>query len=164
MNDVKKLLVATGCTDYARGLLRYSINLARSMDAELILSSVINSRDVEAVSRISSMGYEVDGEHYIEGVRQERHNCLARLLQEENTASVKVRTVILVGNPIDELLKLSVKEKVDMIVMGIKGRTDLEKFFVGSVAERVFRRSPVPVLSFRDQKSEARLRKRIPSD
>jgi nucleotide-binding universal stress UspA family protein len=163
MNGMKKLLVATGCSDYSRGLFRYSINLARSMEAEIIVASIINSRDVDAVSRISSLGYEVDGEHYVEGVRQEREKYISRLLQEENAIPDKVRMVILVGNPIDELLTLSVKEKVDMIVMGIKGRTDLAKFFVGSVAEKVFRRSPVPVLSFRDEKSEARLRKRIPS-
>ncbi|MGD8882544.1 MAG: universal stress protein, partial [Desulfobacterales bacterium] len=72
-----------------------------------------------------------------------------------------VRTVFNIGDPGDELLKIAVKENVDLIVMGIKGRTDLEYIFVGSVAEKVFRRSPIPVLSYRDEANAERLRKHI---
>ena len=75
----------------------------------------------------------------------------------------KIKTIIQVGDPADELLKIAVREKVDMIVMGIKGRTNLEYMFVGSVAEKMFRRSPVPIVSYRDEISADRLRKRIRS-
>jgi nucleotide-binding universal stress UspA family protein len=47
--------------------------------------------------------------------------------------------------------------------MGVKGSTDLEQIFIGSVAEKLFRRSPVTVISYRDEKSAQRLRKRIQS-
>jgi nucleotide-binding universal stress UspA family protein len=59
------------------------------------------------------------------------------------------------------LLKLIVTENVDMIIMGVKGRADIEHIFVGSVAEKLFRRSPVPVLSYRDEQNAERLRKKI---
>ena len=58
-------------------------------------------------------------------------------------------------------LKIAMHEKVDLIVMGIRGRSDLEHVLVGSVAEKIFRRSPVPILSYRDKKSAARLKKHI---
>ena len=73
----------------------------------------------------------------------------------------KIRTVFKTGDPGDELLKLAVKEDVDLIIMGIKGRTDLEYIFVGSVAEKVFRRSPIPILSYRDEAIAERLKKHI---
>ena len=82
-----------------------------------------------------------------------------KLLSDYNVKVVE--TITKVGNPIDELLKLIVKERIDMVVMGIKGRTDLEHVLVGSVADKLFRRSPVPVVSYRDEKNAQRLRKRI---
>ena len=63
-----------------------------------------------------------------------------------------------------EALRILPREKVDLIIMGIKARSDLEYMLVGSVAEKIFRRSPVPILSYRDQKSAERLRKNIHLD
>ncbi len=65
------------------------------------------------------------------------------------------------GNPIDELLKLVLEESIDVVVMGPKGRTDLEHVLVGSVAEKIFRRSPATVISYRDETVAERYRNRI---
>ena len=65
------------------------------------------------------------------------------------------------SHSVDELLKTIVKENVDMVVMGLKGRTDLEHVLVGSVAEKLFRKSPVPVVSHRDKNSAEKLRQRL---
>lgn len=164
MNDPVKLLVATECSEHTPGLVDFALDVTGALHAKLIVISVINARDVKAVASISAMGYEVDGEHYIEGVREERRRFITALLEAAGVPIETARIVIPVGHPIDEILKLAVKESVDMIVMGVKGRTDLARFYVGSVAEKVFRRSPVPVLSYRDAETGARLKKRIPAD
>jgi nucleotide-binding universal stress UspA family protein len=131
------------------------------MKAELIIASIINVRDVEAVGTIAAMGYDVDSGNYVAGLKAERQQELDNILQKMARPPEKVRTVFKTGDPSNELLKLAVKENVDLIVMGIKGRTDLEYIFVGSVAEKVFRRSPIPVLSYRDEANAQRLRKHI---
>ena len=107
------------------------------------------------------MGYEVDSENYISGIEQERRRVLDEMFKKISFPDKKVRTIFKVGHPADELPKIAIKEDADLMVMGIRGRSDLEHLLVGSVAEKVFRRSPVPILSYRDAKSAQRLKKRI---
>jgi nucleotide-binding universal stress UspA family protein len=97
----------------------------------------------------------------VAGLKEERQQELDHILKKVAHQPEKIRTVFKTGNPSEELLKVAVKENVDLIIMGIKGRTNLEYFFVGSVAEKVFRRSPIPILSFRDEASAERLKKHI---
>lgn len=161
MNPIKTVMVAIGFSDYSKDILNYAATMANALNADLVVASVINSRDVEAVQAISSMGYDVDGEHYVSGIRAEREQMLEAFLKDIDFAMNRLRSIIKLGNPIDELLKIVVKENVDLIVMGIKGRSDLEHALVGSVAEKIFRRSPIAVLSYRDKKNADRLRKHI---
>ena len=161
MGAAKKILAAIGFSQYTQNLLNYAVEIAESMNAELIIASIINARDVAAVGTIAAMGYDVDSGNYVAGIQAERQQELDKILKKMARPSQKVRTVFKTGDPGDELLKVALKENVDLIVMGVKGRTDLEYIFVGSVAEKVFRRSPIPVLSYRDEANAERLRKHI---
>ena len=122
---------------------------------------MIHSRDVEAVGTIAAMGFEVDSEHYVSSIKEERQQALDAILKKNSNSVDKIRMIIKTGNPTEELLKLALNEDIDLIIMGIKGRTELRHMLVGSVAEKVFRRSPVPILSYRDEKNAERLRKYI---
>ena len=161
MHNVKKIMVALAFSSYSKDLFNYAAQIANLLNAELIIASIINSRDISAIGMVASMGYEVDSEHYVKGIKAERENMLKKFMEHSDIDRERVRLIFEVGNPTSELLKLIVSENVDMIVMGVKGRTDLEHIFIGSVAEKLFRRSPVPVISFRDEKSAERLRKKI---
>ncbi|GBC61602.1 universal stress protein [Desulfonema ishimotonii] len=161
MEEFKKILVALGISEYSEGIYRYAVKLATALESELIVVNVIHARDVEAVASISSMGYQVNGAHYIQGVREERKRFLSAIMNQAPFPEDRVRVLIRVGNPMDQLLKTIVQENADMVVMGPKGRTDLEHVLVGSVALKLFRRSPVTVVSYRDEKLAARLRKKI---
>jgi nucleotide-binding universal stress UspA family protein len=127
----------------------------------MIVVNIINSRDVEAVGTIAAMGYELDSKHYVSGIEAERRLALEQMLEKISFPAERIRSVFKVGHPVEELLRIAVKENVNLIVMGIKGRSDLEHMLVGSVAEKVFRRSPIPILSYRDTKNAERLRKHI---
>jgi nucleotide-binding universal stress UspA family protein len=161
MNNINKIMAAVGFTEYSEELLGYAAGIADSLGAEMIVVNIINSRDVEAVGAVAAMGYEVDSEHYVSGVEEERRRALEQVLKKISFPAERIRPVFKVGHPVEELLKIAVKENVDLIVMGIKGRSDLEHLLVGSVAEKIFRRSPVPILSYRDEKSAQRFKKHI---
>lgn len=161
MNAIKRIMVAVVFTDYTEELLKYAAQISEALNAGLIVASIINVRDVEAVGTITAMGYDVDSEHYVSGIKEERQQTLDQILNKISFPDEKIRSIIKVGHPAEELLKIAITEKVDLIIMGIKGRSDLEHVLVGSVAEKVFRRSPVPILSYRDEKNAERLRKQI---
>ena len=161
MDTINKILVAVGFTDYTEELLNYAVRIAESLGAELIVANIINVRDVEAIGTIATMGYEVDSEHYVSGIEEDRRQTLNRILEKISFPADKLHTVFKIGHHVEALLKIAINENADLMVMGIKGRSDLEHILLGSVAEKVFRRSPIPILSFRDGKSAQRLKKHI---
>ena len=161
MDTINKIMAAVGFTEYSEGLLKYATRIAEGMNAELIVASIINVRDVEAISSVASMGYEVDGKNYVSAIKADRLQTLKRILAKISYPADKVRTIFKVGYPVHELLQIAMAENVDLVVMGIKGRSNLETFLMGSVAEKVFRRSPIPILSYRDEKNAQRLKKHI---
>ena len=71
---------------------------------------------------------------------------IAQRLAKDN---LKATPFVRIGNPVDEITKFIDEEKVDLVIMGTHGRTGLKHLLVGSVAERVVRTSPVPVLTVR---------------
>ena len=161
MDEFKKIMVALGFSEYSEGIFKYADKLAAKLGAELVVANIINSRDVEAVTAITNMGYDLDPERYIKEVKAERRNAFEKIARDSAVARDSIKLVLEVGNPIDELLKIIIDENVNLVVMGVKGRTDLEHILIGSVAEKLFRRSPVTVVSYRDEKNRQRLRRRI---
>lgn len=160
MKDKEKILVALGLGEYSQGIFDFAASMAEGMGADLVVANIINSRDLEAVRVVTDMGYNVDGDHYISGVEQERKNSIEKILKACSLPLERIKILIKVGNPIEQLLDIITKEHVNMIVMGPKGRTDLEHVLLGSVAEKIFRRSPVTVISYRDKKFADKLRMR----
>ena len=93
MGAAKKILVATGFNQYTEDLLKYAAGIAKSMSAELIVASIINARDIEAVGTIAAMGYEVDSENYVAGLKAERQQELDEILKKVAQSPEKIRTI-----------------------------------------------------------------------
>lgn len=64
-------------------------------------------------------------------------------------SGVTSESLIAKGDPSSEILRIAEDNKADVIVMGSIGKTGLEKFLIGSVAEKVVRNSKLPVLIVR---------------
>ena len=153
MSEIKKIMVAIGFTEYSQAKFSYAAKLAVNLDAQLIVASVINIRDVEAISKIESMGYEVDAEHYVKGVEEERMAILNKIVEDSGFPKEKLKIVFKVGHPFDALMKVVKEEEIDLVIIGAKGRSGLEHVLLGSIAEKMVRHSPVPVLTFRSKKT-----------
>lgn len=157
---VKKILVPIAFSDYSKGILNFAADLASATGADLIVVNVINERDLEAVDKITSFGYKVDIEHYVDTIRKERQEKLDELIAQLTLPDDKVTYTFCTGKPSNELLKLVIDREIDMVVMGVKNN-DIRHIFTGSVAERMFRKCPVTVVSYRGDDIAERLRNRF---
>lgn len=157
---IKKILVPLAFSRYAQGILNYAADLAEVTGAEILIANIINERDLKAIDKITSFGYKVDIEHYLETIKKERLEELVELLANLTLPDEKVTYVFNVGEPTDELLKLIIDRDIDMVVMGVRAN-DIRHIFTGSVAERMFRKCPVPIVSYRSDDISSRLRTRI---
>ncbi|MCP3923686.1 MAG: universal stress protein [Desulfobacterales bacterium] len=159
--EIKKIMVALAFTKNAQAIFDYAAGFAEKFSSEIVAISVINSRDVEAIESVATMGYNIDSEHYTEDIKKERNELLEGIIKNSKFPKEKVKTVYKIGNPTDEILSAIVDESIDMIVLGVKGHTNLEHVFIGSVADKIFRKSPIPVVSFRPEGHANKLLKRI---
>ncbi|MBC8209388.1 MAG: universal stress protein [Desulfobulbaceae bacterium] len=162
MEKVRRILVPLAFSPYSQGIIDYGVMLATALDVDkLIFASIINIRDVEAVETIASFGYKVNEHDYIESIQEQREALMQKMLTGHDFPEDRVKLVMKVGKPADRLLQLALKEEVDMIIMGVKAKSEIVHAFTGSVAERLFRRSPITIVSYRDEKIAAPLRERI---
>ena len=80
---------------------------------------------------------------------REAEKELAGFGPKEARADVTVERRVIHGTPFLEIVRLAREEGVDLIVMGTHGRTGLKQMLIGSVAEKVVRKAPCPVLVVR---------------
>lgn len=157
---VKKILVPIAFSKYSEGIINYAADLAAATQAELVVVNVINERDLTAVDKITSFGYKVDVDHYIETIKKEKTAELVKLLAALSLPDDKVTYTFCIGDPTDELLKLVVDRDIDMVVMGVRAK-EISHLFTGSVAERMFHKCPVTIVSYRGKDIASRLRERF---
>jgi nucleotide-binding universal stress UspA family protein len=78
-------------------------------------------------------------------LQEDREKMFADKYLNHIKDKAKVKIVTESGREDEKILEFAQKEKVDIIVIGTHGRTGIEHVFLGSVAEKIIRRSPMPV-------------------
>jgi len=153
MEKINKVLACIDFSDYTAEVIAHSRIFAQEMDMGIVLLNVINNRDVDAFKSVSSFfPADFNVEDHVEKIRTVRHRQLAELVMRVcPTEKARFITGIRIGVPYEQILKCIESENIDLVVMANKGRNNLVGTLFGSNAEKVFRHSPVPVLSVRDR-------------
>ncbi len=161
MEPIKKILVAVDFSEYSKPTLSYAGHLAHTLHADLVIVNVINQRDVEAIRKVEAEGVGASVEKYIALQKADREASTDQLLLETGCQGLNIIRVFRIGVPWVELLEAIKKEHADLVIMGTKGRTNISNTLLGSTAEKIFRRCPIPVLSVRSKEHEAILVRRL---
>jgi len=69
--------------------------------------------------------------------------------QQLENRGVQVESEVLFGNVLDQLVDFVAKNEVDLIVLATHGRSGVSRLFLGSIADRLLRSAPVPILMIR---------------
>ena len=150
MNPIKKIMVAIDFSVYSLPSVEYAAKLAAAFQAELLLVNVTNERDLYIIKKVSNEFSEFIYEKYIEQNEKDRQNQMDTLIKAAGGGDLAVKSVFRIGVPFEELLKAIEEEKPDMLVMATKGRSNLADTIIGSCAQKMFRRSPIPLLTIRE--------------
>jgi len=147
MEKIKKIMVACDFSEYSKEALKYAAELAEDLKADLIVTHVINQRDVNAVSQASNVSGAVSVEEFIKHQMEDRSNQIKKLTEETSISHLPIKEVFRVGAPFYELIQTIKDEGTDLVVMEPKGRSNLKGILFGATAEKMFRHCPVPLLS-----------------
>ncbi|KTG19456.1 universal stress protein [Haloferax profundi] len=128
------ILVPTDGSTHAERAAEYAVDLASTYGAALHVLYVVDVR-VTHTDSASGDDEETRGEGAVSSVAD---LAAAR--------DVPVETEIRVGLPAETIVDYGKERNVDLVVMGTHGTSGLERYLVGSVAERVVRLSDVPVM------------------
>jgi len=154
--DPKKILVPVDLSELSIGVLRAGKVMAELRDAELKVLHVAQESDY--IPSFRGGGYPseftrrmaIPLNKMLEEAQAKLENRLDSMLKQIS-AGPKVASILLWGEPIEEILRIAEAEDFDLIVMATHGRKGLNRLFIGSVAEQVIRRAPCPVLVIRDK-------------
>ena len=145
-----KIMVAVDFSEYSPQIVEYAGRLAEKIDAELLFVNVINQRDIDMVNKVTLYTDKISLEEYLTDVIKDRREQMSKMIQETDCSNIPNRFIIRKGVPFSKLIETAKDEKVDMVAMGTKGRSDIEGILFGSQAEKMFRHCPVPLLSIRE--------------
>jgi universal stress protein A len=159
------ILVPVDFSPYAASAFRYALAIADRCASSLIVAHVIpHETTTQAVyQRLGQHNLpffgplqpqstpampppEVAAEAVVVDLREQAYTALQAFLPAQ-IAHHAVELRVLVGQPFERILETAVQERVALIVLGTHGRTGLAHLIMGSVAERVVRLAPCPVLT-----------------
>jgi universal stress protein A len=141
---ISRILVPTDFSSSAEAAVRYAAQLARAFHASIHLLHVVDNPLASAMWSTEAYTAEIEGLQ-INLVRAAEERLKGSVPSHTGTVSTEVRP----GNPPQQILEVARERSADLIVMGTHGRTGLAHIMLGSVAERVVRLAPCPVLTLR---------------
>ncbi len=143
MLEIKVILCPVDFSEFSVRAYRYALSVARHYRAKLVALHVVE------LWHYPSLSYVPSGAAFDESCRalcEKGQQELQELVRSNTLGEHLPDCVVEQGNAPDTILSFAMKQRVDGIVMGTHGRRGYDRLMLGSVAERVMRNAPCPVL------------------
>ncbi|WP_291318990.1 universal stress protein [Desulfonatronospira sp.] len=144
MAEVKKILCAVDFSDMSSKVADYAQTIAKSMNSSVKVVYV-------APSLSQYVGFHVPPtsiENFVGEIVSGAEKTMDIFIQE-NFSEIDATGHVLTGYAAEEILKYADQENMDMIIMGTHGRKGIDRVLFGSVAEKIVKSAPIPVLTIR---------------
>ena len=150
MITIKTILVPVDFSETSAAARRYACALARAFGSDVHLLHVVQDPYVQPWAA-EAFGVSLAG--VLERWEQDARTQLDGMRPTDEMAE-RVHCVTRVGHPFVEIVNYAAEHTVDLIVMGTHGRGAVAHMLLGSVAERVVRKAPCPVLTVRSDEPQ----------
>jgi nucleotide-binding universal stress UspA family protein len=151
MIAIKTILLPTDGSECSTKAMTYALSFAKQYGGRVVALHVIDRR-WEEQARVSFVEIGQDLTQKIrDGYAEEARRIVQLVADAGARAGVPVVTRIITGIPFDEIVQIGKELPADLIIMGTHGRTGVSHLLLGSVAEKVVRRAPCPVLTVRKE-------------
>lgn len=146
MIDYPKYKKVLFCTDFSKNSDRafdYAFGIAKRDDGVLYILHVIplNPQQYDLERHLTKKQLD----EITATLQKDREKMFNDKYLKYIKDKTKIEIITESGREEDKILKFAQKEKIDIIVIGTHGRTGIEHVILGSVAEKIIRRSPIPV-------------------
>ncbi len=152
---IKNILYATDLSKNSAFAFRYAMSLADSLDAKItivyILPMIDSAMEVPIISQMGEDQYyklmEERSRETIEKIKELLREFTRRELKNAKKHEERVSSILVhEGDTVDEILKTADKINCELIIMGAHGKGILGHTFLGTIPDKVLRRSRIPVL------------------
>ncbi len=151
----KKILVPLDGSEMAETVLPHAVALARATGAEVALATVVQFTLGAAGGKLDAMP-EAAAERRA-ALKAEAMLYLKKIQRDLKGQGVTAGCVVLDGDVAGDLIIYAERERVDLVAMATHGRSGIDRFVMGSIAEKVVRGTLKPVLLVRALPATPRL-------
>jgi nucleotide-binding universal stress UspA family protein len=139
----RTVLVPTDGSDPSAAALSVGVDVARTASADLHLLSVVD---------VTSLGVDVRADIQAMELEESAETILETATARASEEGVDPAAAVEFGGSVSRTIRTYVTDRdVDLVVMGTHGRTGFDRYVLGSVAGRLVRTAPVPVLTVRGE-------------
>ena len=138
-----RILVAVDGSQFAERALAQAVELSKKYNSKLIIVHIVLRRFYAVTpSEAGVLATTV----FVKEMESEGKKIIQKSEEVAKAAGAEYESHLVQGVPADEIVKIAQAEKVDLIVIGSRGLTEVRAFLLGSVSDKVSHHSGCPIL------------------